>query len=68
MTDPREIIERKRFRDGSELQLKCRTSDFIQPGRIGYQLALASRDGLLTTQHPIDWENYTEQQIRKMYD
>ncbi len=65
--DPRQIIEKKRLSDGSELELKRWESDFISPGRIGYQLALAQFQGNLITQFPINWENYTEQQIREMY-
>ncbi|MFH1802747.1 MAG: hypothetical protein ABH864_04865 [archaeon] len=64
--DPRQILERKELQDGSELQLRTWVSDVIQPGRRGYQLALNYRSGLIA-QHPTDWENYSEAQIRKMY-
>ena len=66
--DPREVIESKVLSEDIRLELKRWTSDFIEPGRIGYQLALVSFNGGLTTQFPIDWENYSEQQIRRMYD
>jgi len=67
MNDPREVIESKILLDDSRLQLKRWISDFIEPGRIGYQLALVSKDERLTTQFPINWENFTEKQIREMY-
>ena len=67
-SDPREVIERKRLEDNVELQLKRWTSDVIRPGRVGYQLALVRFGGELTTQFPIDWENYTERQVRDMYN
>lgn len=65
--DSRKVIAKKKV-DGYELQLKRWTSDFIRPGRICCQLALVSPTGSLTTQFPIDWENYGVQQVRNMYD
>ncbi len=68
LSNPIEIIERKDVRGGAELQIKSWTSDVIRPGRVGYQLALVRFGGGLTTQFPTDWENYTREDIWKMYN
>ena len=60
------VLDVKRLDDGELLGLKTWTSDVIRPGQKGYQLIL--RKNGLTMQFPTDWENYSETEVRQMYD
>jgi len=54
------------LKDGTVLKLKTWVSDSIRPGKRMYQLALV--EGPLTIQFPTNYEDYTEKQVREIYE
>ena len=61
-----EILQAKKIGRQGLLGLKTWVSDSIRPGQRGYQLLFRNKS--LNMQFPTNWENYSEIQVREMYD
>ncbi|PIU30329.1 hypothetical protein COT07_01305 [Candidatus Woesearchaeota archaeon CG07_land_8_20_14_0_80_44_23] len=61
-----QYVAEKQLKDGTVLKLKTWVSDSIMPGKRMYQLALV--EGPLTMQFPTNYEDYTEKQVREIYE
>ncbi len=59
-------ITKKILNDGTTLEIVSWISDAVRPGERMYQLNL--RDGPGTLSYPTNFEDYTEPQIREMYN
>jgi len=69
-----QYVAEKQLEDGTVLKLKTwvsycpflRVRNAIRPGKRVYQLALV--EGPLTIQFPTNYDDYTEKQVREIYE